>query len=81
MKYIEGKVTNSVVTVQTVWKNFVEFLDGACLAVVSGFAIYESLTNHGFKKIWAYGLLFAGVVIALQATVLLAKHFNKPVGK
>lgn len=66
------KTTKIVVT------NALEFLDAACLAGVSGFAIYSALTKH---TIWYKVLLFAGCVIALQAFVLLVKHFNKPVGK
>lgn len=65
------------VTARTVTKNVCEFLDALALTAVSGYSIYEALQpNH--KSFWYKGLLIAGVLIALQAFVLLVKHFNKP---
>lgn len=58
-----------------VTKNVAEFVDAACLAIVSGFAIYQARYGD-LKKAWADVLLFAGLVIALQAFVLLVRHFN-----
>lgn len=67
-------------TTKVVLKNVSEFVDAAALAAVSGYAIYEALqSNH--KSFWYKALLIAGVLIALQAFVLLVKHFNKPLGK
>jgi hypothetical protein len=61
-------------SLKTITKNVFEFTDGICLASVSGFSIYEAL-NH--RSMWYKALLFAGLVIALQAFVLLVRHFNK----
>jgi len=60
---------------KVVTKNVSEFVDAACLAIVSGFAIYQARYSD-LKKLWADILLFAGLVIALQAFVLLVRHFN-----
>lgn len=62
-------------TAKTVLKNLSEFLDAAALAAVSGYSIDEALKHQTF---WYKVLLVAGVLIALQAFVLLVKHFNKP---
>lgn len=78
MKKIKNWFTQNWKITRTVTTNAVEFLDAACLAGVSGYAIYSALTK---QTIWYKLLLFAGMVIALQAFVLLVKHFNKPVGK
>lgn len=60
-------------------KNLAEFVDAACLATVSGFAIYQVHFNKvHMSRFYGYVLLFAGFVIALQAFVLLVKHFNQP---
>lgn len=77
---VKDSLVKSLSTVKVIWKNFVEFLDAVCLATVSGYAIYMSLNDKGMRKLWAYALLTAGVVIALQAFLLLVRHFNKPVG-
>lgn len=62
---------------KTVCTNVAEFVDAACLATVSGFAIYQAHWGKlGLSKVWADVLLFAGLVIALQAALLLVKHFN-----
>jgi hypothetical protein len=55
---------------RVVTSNFAEFVDAACLAGVAGFAIYSSLHK---KEFWYRALLFAGLVIALQAFLLLVK--------
>lgn len=58
-------------------KNLAEFVDAACLAIVSGFAIYQAHFNKlHMGRFYGYVLLFAGLVIALQAFVLLVRHFN-----
>lgn len=75
---IKQPIKNHISTTRTVTKNFCEFLDAACLAGVSGFAIYQALDQKGF---WYKALLFAGLVIALQAFLLLVRHFNHPVTK
>lgn len=79
MKKIKDWFTRNWKTTKIVVTNAIEFLDAACLAGVSGYAIYSALTHQ--RNIWYKLLLFAGMVIALQAFVLLVKHFNKPVGK
>lgn len=66
-------IKDNIVTTKTVLKNVGEFVDASCLAAVSGFAITEALRHSGF---WYKALLFAGVVIALQAFILLVRHFN-----
>lgn len=63
-------------TTKIVWSNLCEFVDAACLASVSGFGIYTALQHK--HEFWYDALLFAGLVIALQAFVLLVRHFNKP---
>lgn len=65
--------TNATAT-KNVVKNLCEFVDAACLAGVSGFSITEALKHKGV--FWYEVLLFAGLVIALQAFVLLVRHFN-----
>lgn len=78
MKYkVADKVSTHIDTLRTVSKNVAEFVDATCLAVVSGFAIYQARYNRNLKSLWASVLLFAGLVIALQAFVLLVRHFNK----
>jgi len=64
-------------TIKTVSKNVAEFCDAAALSAVSGYSIYEAL-QPAHKSFWYKALLVAGVLIALQAFVLLVKHFNKP---
>lgn len=71
--YMKDKILSNVTTTKTVLKNVSEFVDAACLSAVSGFAVSEGLKHTGF---WYKALLFAGVVIALQAFVLLVRHFN-----
>jgi hypothetical protein len=73
-------VKENVETTKVVLKNLGEFTDAVCLTAVSGYAIYEALQkNH---RTFAYKLLLvAGCVIALQAFVLLVRHFNKPEAK
>ena len=61
---------------KVVTKNFLEFTDAACLAAVSGWAIHSAL--RAGAEGWYMLLLVAGCVIALQAAVLLVRHFNKP---
>jgi hypothetical protein len=71
---MKNKILTNVTTTKTVLKNVSEFVDAACLAAVSGFAIFTALKH--LDSNWYKALLFAGVVIALQAFVLLVKHFN-----
>lgn len=71
------QISTNIKTTKVVWNNATEFIDAACLAGVSAYAIYESLQqNH--KSFWYRTLLLAGCLIAIQAFVLLVKHFNKP---
>lgn len=65
-------------TTKTVSKNVAEFADAAALAAVSGYSVYEALQPSN-KSFWYRALLVAGVLIALQAFVLLVRHFNRPV--
>lgn len=68
------KAKNVKQEAKTVSKNFAEFAEASALAGVSGFAIYSGLQNDSL----AYKALgVAGVLIALRATQLLVKHFNK----
>lgn len=60
---------------QVVGKNAFEFVDAACLSVVSGYAMYQGWHNATW---FGWILRFAGAAIALQAFVLLVRHFNKP---
>lgn len=61
---------------KVVYCNVVEFLDAVFLGVVSGFAIYTYYhTIH--RTLWSLVLGLSGVAIALQAFILLAKHFAK----
>jgi hypothetical protein len=74
MKNVKAQAVKDWSAAKIICKNFAEFLDASCLTAVSTYAIYESLRHKG----WLYGvLLFAGLVIALQAFVLLVRHFNK----
>jgi hypothetical protein len=78
-----NKVKTTVVkhwkTTTVVTKNVLEFADAAALAAVSGFAIYSSYNKQSY---WYKALLLAGVLISLQAFVLLVRTFNKaPVKK
>lgn len=62
---------------KVVTKNIAEFVDATCLAIVSGFAIYQAhFGNLHLSKVYSDVLMFAGLVIALQAFVLLVRHFN-----
>jgi hypothetical protein len=65
-------------SIKTVSKNVAEFCDAAALAGVSGYSIYESIKPE-HSTFWYRGLLVGAVLIALQAFVLLVKHFNKPI--
>jgi len=75
MKNIKDTAIKDFNTAKVIWKNFIELMDAVCLTAVSGYSIYEALRH---TQLWYKALLFAGVVIALQAFVLLVKHFNKP---
>lgn len=74
---ITETVKQNYTTGRLIAKNVAEFVDAACLSTVSGFAIYQAHFNHQLKQLWADALLFAGLVIALQAFVLLVRSFNK----
>lgn len=76
MKYSLKAIQDNIVTTKTVLKNVIEFVDASCLAAVSGFAIFIALKH--LQGNWYKALLFAGVVIALQAFILLVRHFNHP---
>jgi hypothetical protein len=73
---VKDNLNNYGTTIKTVCKNVAEFADGLALAAVSGYAIYEALKHTSY---WYKALLVAGVLIALQAFVLLVRHFNKPI--
>jgi hypothetical protein len=75
MKNVKAQAVKDWSATKTIVKNFTEFLDASCLMAVSTYAVYESL-HH--RREWVYeALLFAGLVIGLQAFVLLVRHFNK----
>lgn len=78
MKNIKNWFVTNWNTTKVVAKNVAEFTDAAALTAVSGYSIYEALKH---SSVWYRGLLVAGVLIALQAFVLLVRHFNKPVSK
>jgi hypothetical protein len=67
-------ITNNWQTTTKVCRNAAEFIDALALSACAGYAIYESLHHHG---LWYFGLKVAGLLIALQAFVLLVRHFNK----
>ena len=77
MRVIEvKKVKKGAETANTILKNFAEMVDAACLAGVSGYAIYTEVhTQH--KSFWGWLLLYAGLAIALQAFILFIKALNK----
>lgn len=74
---VKESVKSNVNTTRVVVKNFVEFLDAACLTIVAAFTLYQARTNGDLKTVYSWILTFASVVIALQAFVLLVRHFNK----
>lgn len=74
---LKNKVISEVNTVKTVWHNFLELLDAICLTAVSSYAIYESVRHA--TQLWYKALMVAGLMIALQAFVLLLRHLNKNV--
>lgn len=78
MEKVKNWLKTNWKTTKTVWSNLTEFVDAVCLGSVSGFSIYTALHQKGF---WYKLLLFAGLVIALQAFVLLVRHFNKTPAK
>lgn len=59
-----------------VCNNVAEFLDACFLATVSGYAIYV-FVHTADKTLWDWALGLSGVAIALQAFLLLVKHFNR----
>lgn len=61
---------------KVIYCNLVEFLDAVFLGVVSGFAIY-TYYHATHRHAWEYLLGLSGVAIALQAFILLSKHFAK----
>lgn len=74
MSNVKDKIKQDVATTKTVVKNVAEFVDAVALTAVSVYSIFEGL-HH--KTFWYRALLVAGVLIALQAFVLLVRHFNK----
>lgn len=61
-------------TTQVVVKNVVELVNAIALAGVAGFSIHQSLNE---QSVWYRVLLFAGVLIAVQASALFIKSLNK----
>lgn len=76
MNNIKSFASSNYTAAVVIVKNVFELADAVALTAVSGYAIYQALANL-HKSFWYYGLLFAGVLIALQAFVLLVRHFNK----
>jgi hypothetical protein len=74
--HTKANVKKNWSTTCVVFKNFVEIVDAACLAGVSGYAIYVELHNT-HKHVWDYALLYAGLAIALQAFILFVRALNK----
>lgn len=77
VKNVKSVVSDNWTNTKIVAKNAFEFVDAACLGIVSGFAIYQGYNNDTLPRLWAKVLIFAGVLIAVQAFVLLVRHFNK----
>lgn len=76
MEKVKSSVKQNYDQARLITRNVAEFVDAVCLTIVSGFAIYTYVhTVH--RTLWDFALGFAGVAIALQAFVLLVKHFNK----
>ena len=70
----KGAVAKDLPIAKRVIKNLSELVDAACIAGVTGFGIYEALKHNGNH--WYELLLFAGLLVALQAFVLLVRFFN-----
>lgn len=78
MEKVKQNVSKNWKTTQVVSKNVVELVNAAALAAVAGFAIHQSLHEQSV----AYKtLLFAGVLIAVQAAYLFVKSLNKQPAK
>lgn len=65
---------------QNVLKNFTEFIDAVAFTVVALFAVYHGVKNMNVSK-WYWGLLGAGLIVSMQASLLLVRHFNKTAKK
>lgn len=57
-------------------KNALEFIETASLLIVTGFAIYGSLT-YNLRTEYKYSVLFSGVVVGLIAMNLLRKFLAR----
>lgn len=76
MDKFKSAVSNFTATTRNVWANASEFVNASCLAAVSGYSGYQALQH--IKDNWYRALLFASVVIALEALTLYLRHFNRP---
>lgn len=76
-----SKVKDKATEAKTVVQNVGEFLDGVSFAAVAGFAVFWSIDNlenvRWFVPTWNKALLLAGLVVTVQAFVLLVRHFKK----
>lgn len=61
---------------KTITRNAVEFIETTALLVVTGFAIYGSLT-YELRTEYKYAVLFSGVVVGLIAMNLLRKFLAR----
>lgn len=61
---------------KVITKNAVEFIETAALLIVTGFAIYGSLT-YSLRTEYKYAVLFSGVVVGLIAMNLLRKFLAR----
>lgn len=76
---IKDNITRNWKTTKIVGRNLLEFTDAICLTAISGYAITEAFAQR--NEFWYQLLLFAGLVVAIQAFLLLVKNFNKQPAK
>lgn len=75
MDKFKNTVSEFIATTKNIWANASEFVNASCLAAVSGYAGYQAL--HNLQDNWYKALLFASIVIALEALTLYVRHFNR----
>lgn len=69
-------VANHVDEVKVITRNAMEFIETLALLIVTGFAIYGSLT-YTLRTEYKYAVLFSGVVVGLIAMNLLRKFLAR----
>lgn len=75
MDKIKSGVSDFVATTKNIWANASEFVNASCLLAVSAYSGYQALQN--VHDNWYKALLFASVVIGLEALHLYVRHFNR----